>query len=165
MSRRLKQLLIATGAAFTLTAFQNCGEVGFDSQSVASSEKGTDEGYDEAHGQVHQYAAHQDECRKLESLNVGQEISIGEQKITIAELKYKGGATGGERIGFRLSSSSNQISFLVKAGREGYEGTGLSWENPNGNDGPRVHAISHVTLCIGVPPEEILDPSLPAVRE
>lgn len=106
----------------------------------------------------------QDDCTKLESMDVGQKINIGDVTIVIKELIYKDDSGyGGEVAGFSIESNSDKISYLVKAGGEGYGGYGLSWMNPNGSGGSEVHAISHVVICVDVPLAEINDPSLSSV--
>jgi hypothetical protein len=177
----MKKFSILVMSALIVCAFQNCSEVSFtdgygaSSLSKAEGESGDDargeirgEGSDDASGEIRGNGNGdgsgelvQDECRKLESLEIGQEITINGEKIIVSDLTYKGDSgEGGEQIGFELSSNSNQISFLVKAGGDGFAGTGKSWTNPNGTDGPEVSAISHVDLCIGIAPEDIIDPSL-----
>lgn len=149
-------------SVLVLCAFQNCSGVNFtDGFGASSLSKSAREEGEDANGEQLQ-----NECRKLQSMEIGQEITIDGVKITIRDLTYKSDSgVGGEKIGFELTSNSSEISFLVKAGGEGYAGTGKSWINPNGTEGPEVSAISHVTLCVGIPPQEIIDPSLPWLRE
>lgn len=167
-------------AAFLLGAFQNCSDVKFASMdsSLQKSGDGTpllddedpvivsddDEEKDEdvnADGPE----SLQDGCLKFQDLSVGQVIEIGAESIVISDLIYKtDSGEGGELIGFELASTA-EVSFLVKAGGEGYGGIGDSFINPNGLEGPEASAISHVTFCIGVDPEQIYDPSLPSSEE
>jgi len=106
--------------------------------------------------------SHQDGCVKVETLEVGQTIDLGDAQVTIINLIYKDDSEeDGEVIGFEVETDSGALTFLVKAGGDGYEGEGTSWVNPNGTGGPDASAISHVTFCDGVDPVDILDPSLP----
>ena len=150
-------------------AFQNCSGVKYSAAADGSLSKSEGGSEDDASGVVLSNGGEgrgnasgeslQPGCLKFESLAVGQAFSINGSRIRISELTYKSDSPG-EVIGFKLDSASNQITFLVKAGGAGYEGIGKSWVHPNGISGPSANAISHVTYCVGVASEDIIDPSL-----
>jgi hypothetical protein len=99
------------------------------------------------------------ECVKIEhgDLKLGASFTLGGVTVTITDLQTKGDSDG-ELIGFTVSGSG--VSYLVKAGGDGYYGTSPSWVNPNGTSGSKAHAISHVTICVGDTSDGIPDPSV-----
>lgn len=100
------------------------------------------------------------QCQKFEQGNLqeGMSFQLGGVTITITDLRSKDDSGGGELIGFTLSGSG--VSYLVKAGGEGYYGKTATWVNPNGTSGSKAHAISHVTICVGDTSGGIPDGSL-----
>ena len=126
------------GALGLMLAFAGCDGAGAGARSSAQENEG-----DDANGPA--------ECVKLQAgaLEAGALFVLNGVEVTVLELVYKDGKSDGEIIGFLVSANGSGLSYLVKAGGEGYYGTDASWVNPNGTSGPDASAISHVTICIG----------------
>ena len=171
----MKKIIVILSISISMIAFQHCSVASFSTSGEDGSTNSAltdcgdcdlgglseividpgDGGFPNTGG------APQEECAKVESLSIDQEIYINEKIIVISELQIKEGQGSNEDVvGFTIDSNSDMVSFLVKSGNEGFTGEGLSWVNPNGTRGSAAKAISHVIFCIGLAPEEIMDSSL-----
>jgi hypothetical protein len=73
------------------------------------------------------------------------DVQVGGVQVRFTEWMAKD-AEATELIGFR-ASASGQVSFVVVAGGERFQGHGSAWQHPRGVVGTRVHGIEQLQLC------------------
>lgn len=161
-----------------IVLFQNCSNVNFSDLSSVGSTKATDgddldrEFGEDPMGQTGEVPPERQPgedpagdtpidtgtaiCKKVESLHIGQTIVLNGVTVTIVDLVLK---DGNEVVGFKVVSSQN-ITYLIKAGRDAFYDSDFIWVNPNGISGSKARGISHVTFCIGDTSQGIPDASL-----
>jgi hypothetical protein len=90
----------------------------------------------------------EDEC-KLEGARIGEigaRVHVGDRTIVFEDWVPKVGEPGAY-VGFILSTDAEDVSYVVKAGRQRHDVTGTSWAHPDGFAGPDVPGISNVDFC------------------
>jgi hypothetical protein len=134
---------ISTGSLLAVLLLAGCVGFGSSSQAVSGSDDDLDPPV--AHPEDVDYDG--EDCVKIENEQIGTDLTldVGDVQVAVHSWVSKAGEPD-EFRGFSYTSDSG-IVFRVKAGGELFFGSTSPWENPNGEGGSDVSAVSNVVFC------------------